>query len=154
MSDIIIPKGVSNIKFAKEDTSYDYNGVIGKALLEYRTGIKDYCAAYDPFGLCNIMECLYCENCYYKITLENGESISNCDIDLNTLSNNREFEDENHEILFYDYVPKIDDLFNYLFDEQSQFRVVRTSDNLVTNDYVKTRKLGTINNNINYNSKR
>ena len=131
-----------NIKISKEVS----DGIIGKALLEHRTGIKGCCAKYDPFGLCNIMECLYCDNCYYKITMENGESISNYDdIDLNALNNNsRGFEDENHEILFYDYVPKIDDLFNYLFDEQSQFRVVRTSDYLVTNDYVKTKKLGNI----------
>jgi len=142
---------MSIIKFAKDDTSYNYDGVVGKALLEYRVGIHDCCAAYDPFGLCNIMECLYCENCYYKITMENGESISNCgNIDLNTLNNNsRGFEDDDHEILFYDYVPKTDDLFSYLFDEESQFRIVRTSDHLVMNDYVKTKKLGKINSNIN-----
>ena len=109
-------------------------------MLEYRTGIKDYCAAYDPFGLCNIMECLYCENCYYKITLENGESISNCDIDLNTLSNNREFEDENHEILFYDYVPEVDDLFSYLFDDNSKYRIIRKEDNVITYDHVYSTK--------------
>ena len=116
---------------------FNYEGVVGKALLEYRVGINDYCASYDPFGHCNIMECLYCDNCHYKITMENGESISNCDVDLNTLNNStRGFEDDNHEILFYDYVPKIDDLFSYLFDENSKFKVLRLSDNMVMNDYV------------------
>jgi hypothetical protein len=82
--------------------------------------------------------------------MENGESISNTDVDLNTVDNNsRGFEDDNHEIFFYDYVPKIDDLFSYLFDEKSQFRVVRTSDHLIMNDYVRTKKLGKINSNIN-----
>ena len=132
---------MSNIEIIKENITYDYDGVVGKDLLEYRTGIKNHCAFYDPFGLCNIMECLYCENCYYKITMESGESISNSDVDLNTLDNSSKgFEDDNHEILFYDYVPKIDDLFSYLFDEKSEFRILRTSDNMITNDYVKTKK--------------
>lgn len=119
----------------------NYDGVVGKALFEHRTGINDYCAHYDPFGLCRTMECLYCENCYYKITLENGEAISNTDKDLNSFDNkNRGFADDDHEILFYDYVPKIDDLFAYLFDEDSQFRMVRKSDNIVMVDKVKPSK--------------
>ena len=134
---------MNKITIEKSKKLFNYEGVVGKALLEYRVGINDHCASYDPFGLCNIMECLYCENCYYKITMENGESISNCgDIDLNTLNNNsRGFEDYDHEILFYDYVPSIDNLFSYLFDENSQFKVLRTSDNLVMNDFVKQKKL-------------
>ena len=120
---------------------FNYEGVVGKALLEYRVGINDHCASYDPFGHCNIMECLYCDNCYYKITMENGESIFSADVDLNTLNNStRGFEDDNHEILFYDYVPKIDDLFSYLFDENSKFKVLRLSDNMVMNDYVNRPK--------------
>ena len=133
---------MNNITIEESKKPFNYEGVVGKALLEYRVGINDHCASYDPFGLCNIMECLYCENCYYKITMENGESISNCgDIDLNTLNNNsRGFEDDNHEILFYDYVPKTDDLFSYLFDENSEFKVLRLSDNMVMNDYVNRPK--------------
>ena len=30
---------------------------------------------------------------------------------------------DDYEILFYDFVPKIDDLFCYLFDEDSHFRL-------------------------------
>ena len=120
---------------------FNYEGVVGKALLEYRVGINNPCASYDPFGHCNIMECLYCDNCYYKITMENGESIFSADVDLNTLNNStRGFEDDNHEILFYDYVPKTDDLFSYLFDENSEFKVLRLSDNMVMNDYVNRPK--------------
>lgn len=94
----------------EERIPFNYEGVVGKALLEYRTGVNNHCASYDPFGLCNIMECLYCDNCYYKITMENGEAISNTDVDFNTIIvNSRGFDDDNHEILFYDYVPEIDD---------------------------------------------
>ncbi len=129
---------MSKIIVKSEKNPYDYTGVVGKALLEYRTGIKDSCVSYDPLVLCNIMECLYCENCAYKITMENGEAIATTDIDLNTLDNSsRGFEDDDHEILFYDFVPEINDLFSYLFDENSEFRVLRTSDNIVMNDYVK-----------------
>lgn len=133
---------MNKITIEESKKPFNYEGVVGKALLEYRVGINDHCASYDPFGLCNIMECLYCDNCYYKITMENGESISNCgDIDLDTLSNNsRGFEDDDHEILFYDYVPKTDDLFSYLFDENSEFKVLRLSDNMVMNDYVNRPK--------------
>lgn len=133
---------MSNIEFTKDDTSYNYDGIAGKALLEYRTGIQDHCSAYDPFGECNIMECLYCNNCYYKITMENGESISNCgDFDLSSLrSDSRGIEDYNHEILFYDYIPDIDDLFSYLFDEKSKFKILRTSDNIIMVDNVKSKE--------------
>ena len=132
---------MNKITIEESKKPFNYEGVVGKALLEHRVGINDHCASYDPFGLCNIMECLYCDNCYYKITMENGESISNTDVDLNTLNNRtRGFEDDNHEILFYDYVPKIDDLFSYLFDENSEFKVLRVSDNVVMSDYVNRPK--------------
>ena len=132
---------MNKITIEESKKPFNYEGVVGKALLEYRVGINDHCASYDPFGLCNIMECLYCDNCYYKITMENGESISNTDVDINTLNNStRGFEDNNHEILFYDYVPKTDDLFSYLFDENSEFKVLRLSDNMVMNDYVNRPK--------------
>ena len=122
-------------------TKEEYNKAVGKALLEYRTGIKDHCDSYDLFGLCSIKDCLCCENCYYKITLENGEAIANSNIDLNTLDNNsRGFEDDNHEILFYDNVPNIDDLFNYLFSDDSEYRIVRLSDNIVMSDHVTSGK--------------
>ena len=118
-----------------------YDGVVGRAFLEYRTCIKVPCAQKDPFGLCNVMECLYCNNCYYKITLENGEFITNTNVDLNTLNDDgRGIKDYNHVILFYDYIPNIDDLFWYLFDENSQFRIVRTKDSVITNDYVRQLK--------------
>ena len=128
-----------SIKYFKKE---EYKNVKGKALLEYRVGINNHCAKLDPVGLCNIKECLYCPNCYYKITLENGEAISNTDIDLHTLDNNtRGFEDDNHEILFYDYVPEIVNLFSYLFDDNSEYKIVRTTDNMVMNDYVKKTKI-------------
>ncbi len=115
----------------------DYDGVVGKALLSYRTCINEICTK----PMCTIDKCLYCDNCYYKITMENGESIFSADVDLNTLNNStRGFEDDNHEILFYDYVPKTDDLFSYLFDENSEFKVLRLSDNMVMNDYVNRPK--------------
>ena len=129
---------MSKIIIEKENKEFDYTGVVGKALFEHRTGIKNPCAAYDPFGGCRVMECLYCSNCYYKITMENGEAISNTNFDLNKLD--KGFLDDDHEILFYDYVPNIDDLFNYLFDEKSQFKFLRTSDNVVMVDYVKNKQ--------------
>ncbi len=123
------------------ETLKNYDCVVGKALLEYRTGVNELCSQIDSLGLCNIMDCLYCNNCYYKITLENGEAIANTDVDLKSLDNKRRgFEDVDHEILFYDYVPDIDDLFGYLFDDNSQFKIVRKNDNMVMVDKKKPEK--------------
>lgn len=123
----------------------NYKGVVGKALLEQRTYIKKHCSEYDPFGLCNIMECLSCENCYYKITLENGESISNTEVNLSKIAKRSAWDsviDDDHEILFYDYIPKITKLLAYLSDEESQFRVIRKSDNeMMVNKVSNEKKL-------------
>ena len=114
-----------------------YEGVKGIGFLEHRTCIKDHCAAYDPFGLCNIMDCLKCENAYYRISLPDGSVVTNTDIQLNTLDKNgRGFEDDDHFILFYDRIPTGAELFDYLDDLNSEYRTIRLSDNMVMNDYV------------------
>ena len=124
------------------DDTYNFVGVVGKALLQYRSGINNHCASYDPFGLDNIMQCLYCDNCYYKITMENGEFITNTNVDLNGFpTDSRGFEEDDHIILFYDYVPKTEDLFNYLFSDSSEFKVVRTCDTHVMYNRAKTKEL-------------
>ena len=110
-------------------------GIVGRALIERRTGVNKSCPQVD---ICGVMDCLYCNNCCYKITLENEESISNSDVDLKSLDNkSRGFEDQDCEILFYDFIPEIDALYGYLFDESSQFRIIRKSDNIVFVDKVK-----------------
>ena len=115
----------------------DYTDAKGAATLEYRTGIKDHCAAYDPFGLCNIMDCLKCENAYYKITLPDGSVVANTNENLNAIDNtSRGFEDDDHLILFYDRIPTKCELLNYLEDYNSQYRTVRLCDNMCMNDYV------------------
>lgn len=117
------------------DTSENYDGVVGKALLERRTGINGTCRKYE----CSVMDCLYCDNCYYRITLDNGETIA-YSVKLKEINDeNRELFTDDYEILFYDFVPKIDDLFCYLFDEDSHFRLVKKNDNirLVDNHILK-----------------
>ena len=112
------------------------NGVKGKAFLEVRSCINDTCSAYDPFGLCNVMECLKCENAYYKITLEDGSIVSNNEEAFENTNIKVGFKEDDHNILFYDYVPTKDELLDYLDDKKSQYRVVRLFDNMVMNDYV------------------
>ena len=112
------------------------NGVKGKAFLEVRSCINDTCAAYDPFGLCNIMECLKCENAYFKITLQDGSIISNNEDAFENTNIEVGLKQDDHDILFYDYVPTKDELLDYLDDKKSQYRVVRLFDNMVMNDYV------------------
>lgn len=115
----------------------DYFGSVGSAIIEHRTGIKDCCAHYDPFGMCSILDCLTCENCCYKITLENGEAIANSNTDLSTITESGTgFSDDDYAIYFYDQVPDIDNLFNYLFSDESKYRLVRTSDEEIMGDNV------------------
>lgn len=119
----------------------DFNGVKGRAKLEYRTCVKSACSIYDPYGLCTISNCLYCENCYYKITLENGEVLANTEVDLDTVDSYGKGSDvDDNEILFYDYVPEVDDLFSYLFDDDSKYRIIRKEDNVITYDHVYSTK--------------
>ena len=105
-----------------KDASNIKNLVVGKALFQTRIGINNHCSKYHLFGgLCDMDKCLYCENCYYRITLETGEAISNTVIDYDKLEKACIGSDRTKEILFYDRVPKIDDLFNYEFDDNSQY---------------------------------
>lgn len=112
----------------QEEKNKIYEGMVGKAKFERK--MIDPCVYYDAFGLCGISECLYCENCCYKITLENEEAISNIDKDLSQIEN-KDSLNYDLEIIFYDYIPDIDDLFGYLFDDESHYKIVRTEDNVV-----------------------
>ncbi len=125
------------------DKIEDYVVIIGEALLEHRTGIKRHCSAYDSLGLCSISNCLDCENCYYKITLENGATIANSNVDLSTIKESGTgFIDDDHKIYFYDQVPGKDNLLNYIFSDKSNYRLVRTSDNRIMYDHLsKSKKL-------------
>lgn len=128
-----------DMEIIKPKNEIDYEGVVGKAILKHRTEINDYCASYDPFGLCNILECLYCENAVYQIILENGEGIINSEKDLNLYPNDHSngMIDDDHEILFYDYVPTADNLYSYLFSEDSKYKIIRKSDNVIMVDTTK-----------------
>lgn len=117
----------------------DYTGVVGKARLIHRTEIVDSCASYDPLGLCNILECLYCENCAYSIELESGNGIIKSDKKIEEYSKEHPsgMTDEEHEILFYDKVPSEEELFQYLFEEESKYKIIRKNDNVIMVDTTK-----------------
>lgn len=91
----------------------EVNGVEvkGKALLRYKTN--------EP---CNILECLYCEDSTYEIILESGNGIKKGQENIDSYS----FD---HEILFYDIIPTEEELFSYLFDENSRYKIIRRTDN-------------------------
>lgn len=118
----------------------DYSDAVGKASLVYRTEIKDTCSAYDPFELCDILECLYCDNSAYAITLESGSGIVKSEKDLYSYPDEHQgLIDHDHEILFYDRVPLAEELYDYLFDEESKYKIIRKSDNEVMVDTTKRR---------------
>ena len=104
---------VSHPKSGTLNDLMEVNGVEvkGKALLRYKTN--------EP---CNILECLYCEDSTYEIILESGNGIKNGQEDINSYP----FD---HEILFYDIIPTEGELFSYLFDEHSRYKIIRKVDN-------------------------
>ncbi len=107
------------------------DGRLGSALLEVTNGIKVPCAYYDPFGLCKMIECLYCDNCQFKITYKNGDAIATFD---NIVYLKRLVENTNYEIVFYDRIPSIDEVYSYMFDEESKYKIIRKEDNCVMVD--------------------
>ena len=54
--------------------------------------------------------------------LESGNGIKKGEMDI-------ESDSYNHEMLFYDMVPTEEDLFLYLFDEESRYKIIRKIDN-------------------------
>ena len=98
------------------------NEVKGRALLRFRTGVLNDCLDCDKLESCSIIDCLYCENSAYEIMLESGNGIKKGEMDI-------ESDFYNHEMLFYDMVPTEEDLFLYLFDEESRYKIIRKIDN-------------------------
>lgn len=111
---------VSHPKSGTWSDLIDVNGneVKSKALFRYKKGIHNDCSN----KLCDILECLYCENSAYEIILESGNGIKNGQEDINSYP----FD---HEILFYDIIPTEGELFSYLFDEHSRYKIIRKVDN-------------------------
>lgn len=102
----------------------------GKALLRYRTGVLNDCFNYDKLESCNILECLYCENSVYEIMLESGNGIKKGERDIESYHNDHTKNiDNEYEIWFYDIIPTEDELFSYLFDEESRYKIIRKVDN-------------------------
>ncbi len=102
--------------------------ILGKALLRYKTETNDF-SNYDGLDSCNILEYLYCENSAYEIILESGDGIKIGEIDRESYPNDdRKVID--CEIQFYDVIPTVEELFAYLFDEESRYKIIRKKDNV------------------------
>ena len=101
------------------------NGIelLGKALLKLKTENLNDCSNCNNSELNDILECLYCINSSYEIILENGNGIKMNEIDKN--SNYKEYD-----ILFYDIIPNETELFSYLFDDESRYKIIRKIDNV------------------------
>lgn len=114
----------------------NYDGVLGWAFLEHISGINSHCVTHAKHRQCDIMNCLYCNNSYFKITLPNGDGIISTGEELSKdIKEKVEVDDYDYIILFYDYVPNVDELYSYLFRDKSSFRFVRTWDNIIIIDH-------------------
>ncbi len=116
-----------------------YDNVIGEAVLEIRKDLIYPCNK----NCTDILDCLYCENCYFKITCDN-ESIGT----FNGIT--KAPSDDDFEILFYDYTPDIEDMYSYLFSDDSSYRIIKIKDSeIVLDHFVNKRDKILVNNNIN-----
>ncbi len=99
-----------------------YDDAIGDALFEVKKESSYSCG--------DILSYLYCGKCYYKILYSEYEGIM-----FNNLDDEKNITLEQYEILFYDIVPEVDQIYSYLFDDQSSYRIVRFSDGQVVLDH-------------------
>lgn len=104
-----------------------YDDAVGDALLEIKRGLID---SYD-----DILSYLYCENCSYKISYSDNEGIY-----MNGITDKTNNVSEQYEILFYDIVPEVDQLYSYLFSDNSSYRIVSFLDGQVVLDHTKNEK--------------
>lgn len=98
-------------------------GVAQTAILEIKSQILNGCATYDPIGLCTINDCFQCENCAYRMTFDNGVIVETDDFD--------KFSIESERYLLEFLTPIGKDIYGYLTDDNSDYRITRLSDNVV-----------------------
>ena len=96
------------------------------AILFLQRERKNSCGLYDPFGLCTIVDCLQCENSVYRIAFDNGVCLETIDFD------DKENKSEKYLLEFKDEIKR--DIFEYLIDDNSDYRITRLSDNVVLRD--------------------
>lgn len=126
---------MSNVNMSGKELE-NYDGVLGLAFLEHISGINSHCVTHAKHRQCDIMNCLYCNNSYFKIALQNGDVIVSPGVELSKdIKEKVEADDYDYEILFYDFVPNVDELYSYLFSNNSSFRFVRTWDNIIIIDH-------------------
>lgn len=82
--------------------------VIASAILRYNKEIETS----------KVLSSLYCDNSTYEIILENDKE-----------STNEKPKRNDYEILFYDINPDENEVFSYLFDEDSRYKIIRKKDN-------------------------
>lgn len=131
-------KNDMNKLYPKSD-KIDYTDVLGRAIIINRTEIKDKCSNYSKFDSCNILDCLYCDNCNYMILLAEYNGIIKSLKSLYSYPKEHlnGLIDNDHELLFYDRIPQDNELYDYLFDQESKYIIIRKIDNEIIVDTTK-----------------
>lgn len=93
------------------------------AILLLKVERKSSCSSYNPFGMCTILDCLQCENSVYKIVFDNDICLETSDFD------EVENKIEKYYLEFQDEINR--DIFEYLIDNNSNYRIIRVEDNMV-----------------------
>ncbi len=100
-------------------------GDVKMAVLEIKAGIGEKCALFDPFGLCIVIDCFQCENCAYRITFDNGKVVETQDFENYPLTSKKD------EYLLEFLTPVGKDIYGYLTDDSSDYRITRVDDKVV-----------------------
>ncbi len=98
-------------------------GDVQTAILEVKTHIIYSCNQYDPFGFCTVSDCFQCKNCAYRIQFNNGIIVQTDDF-----ASYPHISEEKYLLEFITPVGK--DIYGYLTDSQSDYRITRMSDNI------------------------
>ena len=96
-----------------------------EGLFMIKTEVKNTCNYYDPFGMCNIIDCMRCSNSAIKIILGNGMILGDMDYSM------KGHEEEKYVIVFYDKIPTREELTSYLLNEESDYKLVRLVDGML-----------------------
>lgn len=92
-----------------------------------KSGIEGACANYSSLALCKPHQCLICPNSDYRIMTEDGEIIQDF-----IYYGNKKSEYMKVDTYTIELTDKIEgNLIEYLIDKNSDYRLIRNSDNIV-----------------------
>ena len=99
-----------------------------EGILKVKREVNGGCSNYQEGNRCNILGCLECDNNVVRIIFPDGRQIG--DNDYYKVHS----EEEKYLIVFFDKIPKRQDMEEYLLNIESDYQLVRLSDGIIMRD--------------------